>query len=113
MAARWHGRGKGRGVQSGRGLGGEWWPRGTGKRREGRSGAGGRRVGAAETAHKNSNIFDLFKGIPERSDLIRLKDGFSELKNFQIKYGCDGIKIRNNFPHCNFSKFGLEFELKI
>jgi hypothetical protein len=62
--------------------------------------------------HKNSNVFDLFKGIPEISVMIRLKDGLSELKNFQIKYGCDRIKIRNNFPYWNFSKFGIEFELK-
>jgi hypothetical protein len=41
-----------------------------------------------------------------------LKDGLFELKIFQIKYGCEGIKIRNNFPYWNFSKFGIEFELK-
>jgi hypothetical protein len=42
-------------------------------------------VAAAGSAHKNSNLFDLFRGIPKRSDLIRLKDGLSELKIFQIK----------------------------
>jgi hypothetical protein len=64
------------------------------------------------SAHKNSNLFDLFKGIPKRSDLIRLNDGLSELKFFQIKYGCEGMKIRNNFPYWIFLKFGIEFELK-
>jgi hypothetical protein len=34
-------------------------------------------------------------------------------KKIQIKYGFVGNSIRNNFPYCNFSKFGLEFELKI
>jgi hypothetical protein len=34
------------------------------------------------------------------------------IKNFQIKYGYEGIKIRNNFAYWNFSKFGIEFELK-
>jgi hypothetical protein len=78
----------------------------------GRSGGGAWAAAAVGSAHKNSNVFDLFKGIPEGSDLIRLKDGLSELKNFQIKYGYEGIKIRNNFPYWNFSKFGIEFELK-
>jgi hypothetical protein len=64
------------------------------------------------SAHKNSNLFDLFKEISERSDLIRLKDRLSKLKNFQIKYGCEDIKIRNNFPYWNFLKFSIEFELK-
>jgi hypothetical protein len=29
-----------------------------------------------------------------------------------MKYGCEGTKIRNNFTYWNFSKFGMEFELK-
>jgi hypothetical protein len=61
---------------------------------------------------RNSGIFDLVKRISKGSDLIRLKDGLSELKIFKIKYGCEGIKIRNNFPYWKFSKFGIEFELK-
>jgi hypothetical protein len=36
----------------------------------GRSGDGAWATAAVGSAHKNSNIFDLFKGIPERSDLI-------------------------------------------
>jgi hypothetical protein len=47
-----------------------------------------------------------------RTDFIRSKDGLPELKIFK-KNGCKGIKIRNNFPYWNFSKFGLEFELQI
>ncbi len=44
--------------------------------------------------------------------MIQSKDGVPEFKKIQIKYGCEGIKIRNNFPYWNFSKFGIEFELK-
>jgi hypothetical protein len=35
------------------------------------------------------------------------------LQNFQIKYGTEGFEERNNFPYWTFSKFGIEFELKI
>jgi hypothetical protein len=31
---------------------------------------------------------------------------------FDKKYGCDGFELRNNFPYWNFSRFGMEFELK-
>jgi hypothetical protein len=48
----------------------------------GRSGGGTWATVAVGSAHKNSNVFDLFKGISERSDLIRLKDGLSKLKFF-------------------------------
>jgi hypothetical protein len=34
----------------------------------------------------NSAISDLFKSFQTNLDLIRSKDGLSELKNFQIKY---------------------------
>jgi hypothetical protein len=37
----------------------------------------------------------------------------TELEIFQIKYGCEGFRVRNNFPYMYFSKFGIEFELKI
>jgi hypothetical protein len=105
-SARWQTRGRGEGgIQSVR--------QGTTARGPaGRSGGGAWAAAAVGSAHKNSNLFDLFKGISKRSDLIRLKDGLSELKNFQIKYGCERIKIRNNFPYSNFLKFGIEFELK-
>jgi hypothetical protein len=46
-------------------------------------------------------------------DLIRSKVVFIMIKKFQINYGCEGIKIRNNFPYWNFSKFGIKFKLKI
>jgi hypothetical protein len=64
------------------------------------------------SAHKNSNLFDLFKGIPKRSDLISIKRCTFRTQNFQIKFGCEGIQIRNNFPYLNVSRFGIEFELK-
>jgi hypothetical protein len=59
-----------------------------------RSGGGAWAAAAVGSAHKNSSLFDLFKGNPKRSDLIRLKDGLSELKNFQIKYRFVGNQIR-------------------
>jgi hypothetical protein len=36
---------------------------------------------------------------------------FPNSKILQIKYGCEGIKLRSNIPYWNFSKFGIEFEL--
>jgi hypothetical protein len=44
--------------------------------------------------------------------LIRAKDALPEFNNFQTKYGFVENEIRNNFPFWNFSKFGIEFELK-
>jgi hypothetical protein len=35
------------------------------------------------------------------------------LEKIQIKYGFVGNEIRNNFPYWNFSKYRIEFELKI
>jgi hypothetical protein len=49
----------------------------------GRSGGEEYAAAAVGSTHKNSNLFDLFKGNPKRSDLIRLKDGLSELKFFK------------------------------
>jgi hypothetical protein len=46
-------------------------------------------------------------------ELILSKDGLLVLENFQIKHGCAGNQIRNNFPYWNFSKFRIEFELKM
>jgi hypothetical protein len=57
----------------------------------GRSGGGAWATAAMSSTQKNSNLFDLFKGISKRSNLIRLKDGLSELEIFQIKYGCEEI----------------------
>jgi hypothetical protein len=34
-------------------------------------------------------------------------------QKFQIKYGLKELEIRNNFPYRNFSRFEMEFELKI
>jgi hypothetical protein len=45
--------------------------------------------------------------------LIRSKDVFPLLENFKIKYGFEDFEMRNNFHYCNFSKFRIEFELKI
>jgi hypothetical protein len=45
-------------------------------------------------------------------DLIQSKNGFIVTKNFQIKYGREGIKIRSNFIHRNFSRIEMDFKLK-
>jgi hypothetical protein len=67
----------------------------------------GRRVGRFQ---KNNNPFS--KKIKNAwIDLI--KRGHPFLENFQIKYGIEDLEIENNFPYWSFSKFGIEFELKI
>jgi hypothetical protein len=35
-----------------------------------------------------------------------------ELEKLQIKYGCEGFEVRNNFPYRNFLRFEMDFELK-
>jgi hypothetical protein len=54
----------------------------------------------------DSNIFKMTR-------IDSIKSGFPDLENFQIKYGFEDFKIRNNFPYWNISKFKIEFELKI
>jgi hypothetical protein len=34
-------------------------------------------------------------------------------QKFQIKYGWKDVEIGNNIPYRNFSRFEMEFELKI
>jgi hypothetical protein len=34
------------------------------------------------------------------------------LKNFEMKYGFDGLDERNNFPYRNISRFEMKFESK-
>jgi hypothetical protein len=46
------------------------------------------------------------------SNLNWLKRCLPKFKKFQIKYGCQGIKIRNNFTYRNFSIFEKYSELK-
>jgi hypothetical protein len=46
------------------------------------------------------------------TDFLLSKDGLTELKKIQIKYGDEGFEIRNNFYYCNVSRFRIEFELK-
>jgi hypothetical protein len=42
-----------------------------------------------------------------------IKIGTSRTQKNQIEYDFEAFEIRNNFPAWNFSKFGIEFELKI
>jgi hypothetical protein len=46
--------------------------------------------GVATGSAEEIVIFYLFKLISNGIDLIRSKDGLSELESFQIKYGIDG-----------------------
>jgi hypothetical protein len=78
----------------------------------GRIGGGAWPAAAVRSVHKNSNLFDLFKGNSKRGELIRLKDGLYELKFFQIKYVFIGNQTRNNFIHRNFSRFEMDFKIK-
>jgi hypothetical protein len=45
---------------------------------------------AAGLAWRNINLFDLFKLISNKIELIWSKDGLPKLKKFQIKYGIGG-----------------------
>jgi hypothetical protein len=45
--------------------------------------------------------------------LIWSKGGLPMLQKFQIKYRTEGFEERNNFSYWTFSKFRIEFELKI
>jgi hypothetical protein len=44
--------------------------------------------------------------------LIWSKQYIPELEKFEIKYGCEGFDVSNNFPYWIFSRFRMEFELK-
>jgi hypothetical protein len=44
--------------------------------------------------------------------LIRSKQDFPELGNFEIKYGWKAFEIRNNFPYRNLLGLEMDFELK-
>jgi hypothetical protein len=43
--------------------------------------------------------------------LIQSNNGLHLFENFQIKYGREGFKERNNFLHTNFFIFEMGFEL--
>jgi hypothetical protein len=53
-----------------------------------------------------SNILKKFKP-------SSIQKGLPEVEIFEIKYGCYGFEERNNFLHRNFSRFEMDFELKI
>jgi hypothetical protein len=67
-------------------------------------------VGPCEWASTSkSNKFKIFQFC---SNLIQTKTNLLEVKKFEIKYGCEGFCVRNNFPYRNFSIFEKYFELK-
>jgi hypothetical protein len=46
------------------------------------------------------------------SNFDQFKKDLSELKKFEIKYGCEGFEERNNFIYRNFSRFEMDFKRK-
>jgi hypothetical protein len=54
----------------------------------------------------NSNLIRVF------SNFDQSKKDIPKLKKLEIKYGCDGLKERNNFLYRNFFKFEMGFALK-
>jgi hypothetical protein len=67
-----------------------------------------------------SNRFKPSKSIQTRSNLFQIisnlnhsKKGLPKLEKFEIKYGFEGFKERNNFIHRNSFRFKIYFELKI
>jgi hypothetical protein len=44
--------------------------------------------------------------------LDKANDGLPRSEKWSVKYGPVHNWIRNKFPHCSFSKFKTEFELK-
>jgi hypothetical protein len=44
-------------------------------------------------------------------DLIQKR--FSQYNFYEIKYGCEGFDVRNNFSYRNFFRFEMDLELKI
>jgi hypothetical protein len=63
-------------------------------------------------AQKNSICFDLLKNFSNDFELVRFKDGLPVLEKNQLKYGCEGFEVRNDFPYVNFLIFETKFELK-
>jgi hypothetical protein len=61
----------------------------------------------------NSNNFELIQIFSKETWIDSLKNALPVLEKFQIKYIFEGNQIRNNFTYCNFSKFRIEFQLKI
>jgi hypothetical protein len=48
-----------------------------------------------------------------RLNFLWSKQELPEVENFEINYGCEWFKERNNFLHKNFFSFEIDFELKI
>jgi hypothetical protein len=42
----------------------------------------------------------------------QFKKDLSALKNFEIKYGREGLEEGSSFPYRNFLRFEMDFELK-
>jgi hypothetical protein len=45
-----------------------------------------------------------------RSNFILFKHDLTDIKKFEIKYGCEGFEETNNFLHRNFFRFEMEFK---
>jgi hypothetical protein len=75
-------------------------------------GSGGMWPDVLGRSKMNMALFYLFKIFPTNSNFKWFKEYLPVVETFQIKYGFVRNQIRNNFPYWNFSKFGVEFELK-
>jgi hypothetical protein len=58
----------------------------------------------------NSNTL---KFISHNFKFDSIQKGLFKLENFELKYGDEGFKDKNNFLHRNFFRFEIYFELKI
>jgi hypothetical protein len=58
----------------------------------------------------NSNTLKL---ISHNFKFDSIQKGLFKLENFELKYGDEGFKDKNNFLHRNFFRFEIYFELKI
>jgi hypothetical protein len=57
--------------------------------------------GGYSRARPKRNIFLI--SFQNEAKLVLIQKWSSRAKKFDIKYGCEGIDLRNNFPHRNFS----------
>jgi hypothetical protein len=65
------------------------------------------------TVWNEFNDIYWFKHIQKHPNFDRFKKYLPVLQKCEIKYGWKEFEIRINLPYRNFSRFGMEFELKV
>jgi SLT domain-containing protein len=74
-------------------------------------------VGPSNTTGSRFKPIQFFQTVSNiiqtHSNLIGFKKNLPKLKKFKIKYGFKEFDERNSFPYRNFSRFEIEFEIKI